>query len=267
MKSIKSCIALVLLSGTLVLTAGCGGSAPPAAVKKATTTDAKPAAPAPAAESKPAEAPAATANDAGFEEMKTTTVTGKADIAGETAPPAAAATPAAPAAPAGATKYLIEPNDDSSILWVGYGGIMGQMNGGFAAFEGSVTLGSADITSAQIELSINMTTIYSNAAPLTTKLKGEEFFSTSKFANAKFVSTGVVKEGELYNVSGNLEILGATRNTTFPATIEVKDGKLHAKAEFLINRNDWGIVYKGTGDNFIKDDVLVQFDILCPAAK
>ena len=263
MKSIKSCIALVLLAGALIAGAGCGGSAPPATAKRATTTDAKPAA-APAA---PAEAAPATV---------TPTETAPAPPA---TPPATPTPPAAPAAPveapaatpatpaAGAGKYVIEPNDDSSLLWVGYGGILGEMNGGFAAFDGTVTLASADITSAQIELNVDMKTIYSNASPLTKKLKGEEFFSTDKFAKAKFTSTGIVKEGDVYNVSGNLDILGAARNTTFPATIEVKDGKLHAKAEFLINRNDWGIIYKGTGDNMIKDDVLIQFDILCPAAK
>ena len=144
---------------------------------------------------------------------------------------------------------------------------MGQMNGGFASFDGTVTLASADLASAQIALDIDMKTISSNAQKLTKKLRGEEFFATDKFTTAKFTSTGIVKEGDKYNVSGNLDILGASRNTTFPATIEMKDGKLHATGEFLINRNDWGIVYKGTGDNFIKDEVLVKFDILCDPVK
>ena len=251
MKTIKY-LAIALIATAIIAAAGCGkSSTPPAELKRVKATEAKPtesapapsaATPAAAAAATPAPAPAAT--------------------------PAPATTPApAPAPAGGGATYKIEPNDDSNILWIGYGGIMGQMNGGFAVFSGTVTTESADLASAKIDLKIDMKSIYSNSGVLTTKLKNEDFFSTEKFPGATFVSTGITKDGAGYNVSGNLDILGAARNVTFPATMELKDGKLHAAAKFLINRNDWGIVYKGTGDNFIKDDVQVAFDILCDAKK
>lgn len=277
MKSIKHLLAAVCVA-SLVLAAGCGkSSTPPKDIAVAKTTAAKPAETTPAAP-KPAE-PAKAETSSDLDDLAPATITRGADIGTDPAKPempakAAPASPEAPATAAAASteaasagKFTIAPNDDSDILWVGYGGIMGQMNGGFTLYDGIATLASADIASAQIELNIDMKSIYSNSKPLTNKLRGEEFFSTDKFTTAKFTSTGVVKDGDKYNVSGNLDILGASRNTTFPATIEMKDGKLHAAAEFLINRNDWGIVYKGTGDNFIKDEVLVKFDILCDPAK
>lgn len=284
MKTVQFCTVFAL-SAALLLCAGCGGSKPAAPMAK--TTEAKPAAPAapaaPATAAAPAEA-AKPADNSDLEGMKVKTITRGQDLGLDTKPAAPAApaapsapaattaaaptAPAAPAAPAeGAVKYKIEANDDSDLLWTGYGGLLGHMDGGFGNFNGTATVNPADLTTAQVELTIDMTTIFSSSSGLTTKLRDEHFFNTTKFATAKFVSTGVVKEGDKFNVSGNLDVLGAARNVTFPATIEIKDGKLHTQAEFQINRNDWGIVYQGTGGSFIEDNVLIKFDLLCDPAK
>ena len=38
-------------------------------------------------------------------------------------------------------------------------------------------------------------------------------------------------------------------------------GEVSAKAEFGINRKDFGIVYAGMADDLIRDDVLIKFDV------
>jgi len=62
-------------------------------------------------------------------------------------------------------------------------------------------------------------------------------------------------------VTGNLELHGVTKSITFPATITVQGDTVAVKAEFAINRKDFGIVYPGKPDDLIKDDVLLRLNI------
>jgi polyisoprenoid-binding protein YceI len=54
---------------------------------------------------------------------------------------------------------------------------------------------------------------------------------------------------------------GQAKKVTFPATLEVSDAGVHGKAEFSINRKDWGIDYPGKPDDLIKDDVALILDL------
>lgn len=209
----------------MAILAGCT-SKPPANVTKATVTEAKPTA------------------------------------AQQAHAPAAESTPAAPAAPA--VTYIIEPNDNSSLTWVGYGGVLGSMEGGFSNFTGTVSVPGGDLTKAQINVEVDMMSVFSDAKLLTDKLKGDEFFEASKYPKCTFTSTGITKTDAGYNVSGNLELHGAAKNIEFPATIKIDGDTLTAKSEFTFNRHAWGITYNGVGDNAVKDDVLLRFEITAP---
>jgi polyisoprenoid-binding protein YceI len=62
-------------------------------------------------------------------------------------------------------------------------------------------------------------------------------------------------------VTGNLELHGVTKSITFPATITVQGDAVTVKADFAINRKDFGIVYPGKPDDLIKDEVLLKLNI------
>ena len=68
-----------------------------------------------------------------------------------------------------------------------------------------------------------------------------------------------MKKGKQYEVTGNLSLHGATKAITFPATIRMEKKKVRAKADFSINRKDFGIVYPGKPDDLIRDGVRIQF--------
>lgn len=105
-------------------------------------------------------------------------------------------------------------------------------------------------------------------------LKSPDFFHVDSLPTGKFVLTGVKEKagvrtiekdldgddhadtvmvkrtdkdgkGGTYThlVEGNLTLYGNTRNIEFPANIKMKDGRVMAKADFKINRHDWGISY------------------------
>jgi polyisoprenoid-binding protein YceI len=181
----------------------------------------------------------------------------------EAAPAEAVDEPAA-AAGNGAVTYAITPNDDSYIGWVGYGGIMGSMEGGFANFEGTLTLPeSGDFTQGEVTATVQMDSIFSTSKALTTKLKDEHFFEVDKFPTATFKSVAIEKADDGgYNVKGNMTLRDNKFGVILPVDMEMDGEDVKVTSELTFNRFDWGVEYEGTGDNFIKDDALVEFEIL-----
>lgn len=256
----------VALVVAVSMTTGCGGK-PPEDVEKATLSEAKEVERRSRAAEPTAEDGAPVEDAAEAIAEATEEVAEEVMEAAETATESAAevveeAAETIEAAVAEDRVYTIEPNNDSEITWVGYGGVMGSMEGGFANFSGSVALSGDDIESAEIDVVVDMTTIYSGARPLTKKLLSDEFFDTETYPEAVFQSTSVVKTETGYDVTGNVKIMDEELSTTFPAQISVDEKGVRAESEFTIDRRAWGVNYEGTGDNFIKDEVLVRFKLL-----
>ena len=102
-------------------------------------------------------------------------------------------------------------------------------------------------------------------AKLDGHLKSADFLDVEKFPEAKFEVTKVTKldTGD-YNteISGNLDFRGVPKNVTFKANVKEEAGKVTIKSEeFKINRQDFGINFKGGAGSIIKDDILLQLDI------
>lgn len=161
-------------------------------------------------------------------------------------------------------KYVFA--EDTTIFFEGYKTI-GAHNGEFLDVVGSVVVPEEDITRAQVELTIDMTTFEADEDALTEKLKSKDFFEVETYPEARFKSTKIVATDEGYDVSGNLTMKGITKNITFPATIELDGDTLTASAEFTIKRFDWNIEYKGVGDGLVEDKVLLFFDVEATAAE
>jgi polyisoprenoid-binding protein YceI len=96
-------------------------------------------------------------------------------------------------------------------------------------------------------------------------LKTPDFFDVQKFPTARFVSTAVKpggQNGATHTITGNLELHGVTKSISFPAMIHMTGDLVHATAEFVINRKDFGIVYPGMPDDLIKDEVAIKLTII-----
>lgn len=182
-------------------------------------------------------------------------------------PQTAAPAEPAPGEPATETKVYSFTNDGNGIDFEGYK-VTGSHVGGFGAFEGKVTVPGGDITKAQIDLSIDMTSTYSDAPDLTKVLIGKDFFEVETYPTSTFQSTSIAASpagGNLYDVTGNLTLHGVTKGITFPATIAIDGDTLKTGAEFTIKRFDWDITYKGLADDLIREDVLLYFEIVAKA--
>ncbi|OQB99994.1 MAG: hypothetical protein BWX80_03511 [Candidatus Hydrogenedentes bacterium ADurb.Bin101] len=182
----------------------------------------------------------------------------------------AAAPQAAPAAAGGIEEFLITPNDASQIMWVGYkevATVQMSMEGGFANFEGKLTVEDNDPAKSFVEVLVDMKSIFSSNSILTTVLKSEAFFKTSEFAQARFASTKIEPADNGYVVTGNFTMKGVTQGVQFPAVIERRDNGVFAKAEFKVDRKMWDVGYDNYEDSLILKDVVISFEILAePAA-
>ncbi|MCS7189814.1 MAG: YceI family protein [Bacteroidia bacterium] len=100
-------------------------------------------------------------------------------------------------------------------------------------------------------------------AKLEGHLKSTDFFEVEKYPNAVFEVTGCERGGrDTVFLAGNLTMRKITKNIRFPATVQFSQNALRANATFNINRQDWGIKYKGMPDNLIKDEVNITLNIL-----
>jgi polyisoprenoid-binding protein YceI len=155
----------------------------------------------------------------------------------------------------------------SKVSWIG-AKVTRTHNGGFRKFNGTVTVDSSTVTG--VKVNVDATSLYTDEDDLIKHLKTDDFFAVEKFPTATFEATKFEKidtmKGATHMVTGNLTMHGVTHGVTFPATINVAPGSVTAKADFKINRKDWGIVYPGKPDDLISDDVRIIFDIVAAKA-
>jgi polyisoprenoid-binding protein YceI len=149
----------------------------------------------------------------------------------------------------------------SSVKWKA-AKVTNAHDGGFREYDGTVTVNGDDVTA--VRLNIQTRSIWADNEKLTGHLKSDDFFQVEKHPTATFEADRFEKidsAGMTHMVTGNLTLLGNTKSVSFPASITVRDSVVNAKADFIINRKDWGIVYTGAPDDLIRDDVRIIFDI------
>ena len=127
----------------------------------------------------------------------------------------------------------------------------GKHEGGFKKLSGTATAGDGGI---KIEAEIDCNSMYTDDPKLTGHLKSPDFFGVKDHPTAAFKSTKVEKKDSGYTVTGELTLCGKTKEITFPAQIQTGDTFV-LKAEFPINRNDFGMSY---GKGKIEDEVVVK---------
>jgi polyisoprenoid-binding protein YceI len=186
-------------------------------------------------------------------------VVGCANPAGDK-PEAEVGEATADAAPAsGGARYVL--SETSTIGFTG-SKVTGSHEGGFNAFSGEIMVVGDDPTQSSVNVDIDTTSLWSDADKLTEHLKSADFFDTATYPQATFSSTAIAAAETGYSVTGNLDLHGVTKSITFPAEITVAEGEVKARAEFFIQRFDFGIEYKGRADDLIRDEVVIKLDLV-----
>ncbi len=163
---------------------------------------------------------------------------------------APAAKPPAPAAPEGALPF----GSPSKIGFVG-ANVTSKQPGVFETFTGWFVLDGNMPKAA--EVTIDMGSVKTGPDKLTKHLKSEDFFHVEAHPTATFKSTKIEEGGD----HGATHIIGTTKRVTFPVTFTMTPERVQMTADFAINRKDFGIMYKGSPDNLLADNVAIQLDV------
>lgn len=144
--------------------------------------------------------------------------------------------------------------------------VTGHHDGVFQKFNGQLMYSGA--TPTGINFDIDLASVKTDQAKLDGHLQTPDFFDVAKFPKATFTSTSITPGATPndYTVSGTLDMHGVRKDVTFPVKVETSPAGVHAYSTFSINRQDWGIAYKGAADDLVKDDVAIRLDLWFPPA-
>jgi polyisoprenoid-binding protein YceI len=159
-------------------------------------------------------------------------------------------------------KTLTIDRERSQINWRG-AKVTRAHDGGFSTFDGTITETDGQVSGVRIR--IDATSIFSDTERLTNHLKSDDFFAVETYPEAIFEADRfepVDSTGATHIVTGNLTMHGQTNSISFPATITKTDNEIRATADFVIDRQNWGISYMGQADDLISDEVRIMFDVV-----
>jgi len=169
-------------------------------------------------------------------------------------------------ASAAATRtYIIAP-EGSSIEFVG-SKVTGSHRGGFKKFDGQLAVADGHLAGAGSKVVIDTTSIWTDTDRLTGHLKSPDFFDVAQMPTATFETTSVADQGTNTFITGTLTLHGVTKQISFPAQVQVADDAVSLKAEFAINRFDFGIRYPGKPDDLIRKEVVLKLNVKAPVGQ
>lgn len=149
--------------------------------------------------------------------------------------------------------------------------MMSKVKGTFEEFEASVEADPDDLTTADIQFSVDVSSIATRDEKRDAHLKSGDFFNAEEHPKMTFQSTNIErKSGDEYDVTGDLTIRGTTRPVTFAVTAEgqQKDpmsGDVVAgfSGAGKIKRNDFGLTWNvalETGGVLVGDEVKISLE-------
>ena len=129
--------------------------------------------------------------------------------------------------------------------------------GGFKTFTGTAEVEGGALASVAIDIETG--SLWTEFDMLTTHLNTPDFFDTRQHPTARFESTRIeVGTGSEATITGNLTLLGTTKEISFPATIAWSDSGPTIGAEFTIDRTEFGMDKMLEG---VKPDVTITVTV------
>jgi polyisoprenoid-binding protein YceI len=149
--------------------------------------------------------------------------------------------------------------------------MISNVKGSFSGLSGKLTEHASDSTLSSIEASIPVASISTGDPQRDGHLKSADFFDAEKYPTLDFKSTRVKREGDAYEVTGDLTIHGVTRPVTFAVDGPSAPGKdpwgntrIGLSATAKINRKDFGLAWNAaleTGGFLVGEEIAVTLDV------
>lgn len=149
--------------------------------------------------------------------------------------------------------------------------MVSKVKGSFDAYTAEVEAADlTDLTTANIAFTFDVASINTRSEDRDNHLKSGDFFDVEKYPNITFKSTKIEKDGDDYEVTGDLTI----KDVTKPVTFEVEYGGKGVnpwgvdvygfEAEAKINREEFGLTWNAaleTGGVLVGKDIKIKVEL------
>ena len=144
------------------------------------------------------------------------------------------------------------------------------VRGTFKDFDGTATIDAANPAASRVNLTIDAGSVDTGSADRDGHLQSGDFFDVDTHKQLTFVSTKVERDGDEWQITGDLTIKGVTKPVTivFEETGSARDpfGNLRVGFEgsTSINRKDWGLTWNAaleTGGVLVSEKIKLEFDV------
>ena len=118
--------------------------------------------------------------------------------------------------------------------------------GEFTDYTGEIQFDPKDLSSFSVNIVIEAKSINTRNEKRDGHLMSAEFFDVETYPTLEFKGKQLVKNGDGYDLTGDLTIKAVTKEVTIPITIagpiQRKDGEaIGLSGEIIINRQDYGV--------------------------
>ena len=139
--------------------------------------------------------------------------------------------------------------------------------GRFTKLSGHFTIKDGEPVGNDHKVEIDMDAITTEHEKLTSHLKNDDFFDVPNHPTSLFDVTEIKKDSDgTYTVTGNLTMRGKTHSVSFPAKVSQEGDTASITAKFDIPRYQWGIHFKGAGENLLNEEVILEFALEAKAS-
>ena len=127
--------------------------------------------------------------------------------------------------------------------------MVSKVHGRFHTWSGKLELDEADLTKSRIAVTIDASSVDTKEDKRDAHLRSPDFLDVEKFPAITFHSTAIARDGEDYNVTGDLTIHGVTKQVVLAVEggLQVKDPwggtRTGFSAKTVISRKDFGLTW------------------------
>ncbi len=171
------------------------------------------------------------------------------------------------------TTWQIDPNHSTVELAVKHM-MFTTVRGRFKDVKGTIEVDEQNPANATVNAEIAAASIDTGAADRDTHLRSADFLDVENHPALTFRSKRVegafAKEGDSFRITGDLTILGTTKEVTLEGTYEGRGKdpwggtRAGARATAKIDRRDWGLTWNQaleTGGILVANDVRIELEV------
>jgi polyisoprenoid-binding protein YceI len=114
-------------------------------------------------------------------------------------------------------------------------------SGIFKKFNGNIIFDEQNTTASKFDVTIDVNSINTGNGMQNKDAKEADWFDAAKYPVIKYTSKKIVKTGNSYQVTGDLQMHGITKELTIPFTFKRAGNGGTFDGVFNVNRNDFKI--------------------------